>query len=342
MVVVVPPPSRQTNLALLLLLAGAFVTGWLAFGVGAWPESRVVAVVHGILGLGILVLVPWKAVIVRRGLRRRRRHAPAVAFAVVVAVGLFAGIVHATLGPLEVSGVSALDVHVALAVVAVPLLLLHVVGRRQRPRTTDLSRRTALRAIAIGGTAALAYGAVEATTSTAHLPGARRRATGSYEVGSGAPSTMPVTQWFTDAVPRVDLASFQLLVTRPGASTLRLSHSELLAMSGATRSEVLDCTGGWWAEQTWRGVPLDALLGTPDHGSIAVRSMTGYTRHFPPHDAPALLLATQVGGAPLSPGHGAPVRLVAPGRRGFWWVKWVEQVSVEPQPWWSQSPFPLQ
>jgi DMSO/TMAO reductase YedYZ molybdopterin-dependent catalytic subunit len=113
-------------------------------------------------------------------------------------------------------------------------------------------------------------------------------------------------------------------------------------MIDTTESAVLDCTGGWWAEQTWRGVRLDTLIGTPDHGSIAVRSVTGYTRRFPPEDATALLLATHVGGTPLSPGHGAPVRLVVPGRRGFWWVKWVERVSLEPEPWWSQSPFPLQ
>jgi DMSO/TMAO reductase YedYZ molybdopterin-dependent catalytic subunit len=49
-----------------------------------------------------------------------------------------------------------------------------------------------------------------------------------------------------------------------------------------------------------------------------------------------------VAGAPLSPGHGAPVRLVAPGRRGFWWVKWVESVTVEPEPAWWQPPFPVQ
>jgi DMSO/TMAO reductase YedYZ molybdopterin-dependent catalytic subunit len=334
-------PSRRTNLGLLVLLAAAFATGWLAFGVEG-PASRAVTVVHGVLGLGILVLSPWKAVIVRRGLRRRRGHALAVAFAVAVAVCLLAGVVHATLGPLEAAGVSALTVHVAAAFVAAPLALVHVVRRWQRPRATDLSRRTALRAIAVGGTAALAYGALASVTSAARLPGARRRGTGSYEVGSGAPSAMPVTQWFTDGVPRIDPDAYELLVSRPGEPVLRLSHADLLRLGDATQSAILDCTGGWWAEQTWRGVRLDTLLGTPDHGSIAVRSVTGYTRRFPSEDASRLLLATHVGGLPLSPGHGAPVRLVAAGRRGFWWVKWVEQVSVEPQPSWSQPPFPLQ
>jgi DMSO/TMAO reductase YedYZ molybdopterin-dependent catalytic subunit len=38
---------------------------------------------------------------------------------------------------------------------------------------------------------------------------------------------------------------------------------------------------------------------------------------------------------------GFPARLVAPGRRGFWWVKWVVSVEVDPAPWWRQPPFPL-
>jgi DMSO/TMAO reductase YedYZ molybdopterin-dependent catalytic subunit len=48
-----------------------------------------------------------------------------------------------------------------------------------------------------------------------------------------------------------------------------------------------------------------------------------------------------VGGRPLSVGHGFPARLVAPGRRGFWWVKWVSEIDVDDSPWWWQPPLPL-
>ena len=48
----------------------------------------------------------------------------------------------------------------------------------------------------------------------------------------------------------------------------------------------------------------------------------------------AALLATHTGEEPLSYEHGFPLRLVAPGRRGFEWVKWITRVEVltEPDP----------
>ena len=70
--------------------------------------------------------------------------------------------------------------------------------------------------------------------------------------------------------------------------------------------------------------------------------MTGYRRTFPIADAGSLWLATRCQGRLLDAGHGAPVRLVAPGRRGFWWVKWVASVELSERPAWAQSPFPLQ
>ena len=73
-----------------------------------------------------------------------------------------------------------------------------------------------------------------------------------------------------------------------------------------------------------------------------VRSSTGYARRFPlQEEGPALLLATRVGDGTLSAGHGFPLRLVAPGRRGYDWVKWVAEIEVSPEPAWAEPPLPL-
>ena len=153
---------------------------------------------------------------------------------------------------------------------------------------------------------------------------------------------MPVTQWIGDTVPEEQARTLDVVVA---GSRTRLPVADL--DRGDTIRAVLDCTGGWYAEQEWSGVRLDRLLadlGTdlPADGSVDVVSVTGFRRRLPLHDAGRLLLAVSAAGEPLSPGHGAPVRLVAPGRRGFWWVKWVRRIEVVDAPWWLQSPFPLQ
>ena len=83
---------------------------------------------------------------------------------------------------------------------------------------------------------------------------------------------------------------------------------------------------------TWEGIRLGSVLDAVDPtdaaGWIRVLSVTGYRWSFPIDEADELLLATCVDGEGLSHGHGAPVRLVAPGRRGFQWVKWIERIEV--------------
>jgi DMSO/TMAO reductase YedYZ molybdopterin-dependent catalytic subunit len=44
------------------------------------------------------------------------------------------------------------------------------------------------------------------------------------------------------------------------------------------------------------------------------------------------LIAVRVGDEPLSHGHGAPARLVAPGERGFVWVKWLTLIEARAEP----------
>src|SRR5690349_17894876 len=112
------PPGRGTNLALLGLLAAALLSGIVGYAIGTPAPVRLVVVLHGVVGLGLLPLVPWKRIIVRRG-RRRRVPRPGrwsgLPLAVLVAVCLLAGVVHATTGTGTFAGVTALQVHVGAA-----------------------------------------------------------------------------------------------------------------------------------------------------------------------------------------------------------------------------------
>jgi DMSO/TMAO reductase YedYZ molybdopterin-dependent catalytic subunit len=330
---------RRTNLALLIVLVAALATGALAFAAGTgW--GRPVVVAHGLAGLAVLVLVPWKSVVVRRGLARRSGPGrwASVAFGVLVLVAVAAGLAHATGAAGRLGPVSAMQVHVGAALAAAPLLAWHVAARGgARARRTDLSRRALLRAGAVAGGAGLLLLAVESATRLAGLPGARRRFTGSLPLTD--PARIPVTQWLDDRVQVLDPVAWRLRVTA-GDTTRDWTYAELAAFGDRVEA-VLDCTGGWYARATWEGARLDRLLPPGAAGSVVVTSVTGYRRRLPLADAGGLLLATRLAGRPLGAGHGFPARLVAPGRRGFWWVKWVTSIDLDPAPWWRQPPFPL-
>ena len=150
---------------------------------------------------------------------------------------------------------------------------------------------------------------------------------------------IPATIWLLDRMPTLDPATHHVDVAgrQVGVAELELAATPVRAR--------LDCTSGWYAEATWTGTRLSDLLPPAELAtatSIEVRSVTGYTRRFSAAEASALWLATRCEGRPLTPGTGAPVRLVVPHRRGFWWVKWVGSVRLSSTPDWLQSPFPPQ
>lgn len=333
--------GRQTNLALLGLLALAFLSGWLGFAFGTAP-ARWWLVLHATTGFGILLLLPWKSIVVRRGLRRSRvgRWA-SVALVVLVLASLLGGLLHST-GLLRWWGpYTAMELHVGAALVAVPFMVWHVLARRVRPRPTDLRRRALVRAGLLGAVAAGGYFASEGVVRLTGLPGAGRRFTGSYEVGSLNPDAFPVSSWMFDAVPSIEVSEWKLRLVTPGG-VRTIAYDELAGYEDSLRA-VLDCTGGFWSEQDWAGVFLDRLVSDAAGAwSVRVVSHTGYDRRFPIGELPRLLLATRLGGQPLTPDHGFPARVITRDRRGFWWVKWVVRIELDLLPPWWQSPFPLQ
>jgi DMSO/TMAO reductase YedYZ molybdopterin-dependent catalytic subunit len=332
------PPGRQTNQALLVVLLLAFGTGVATVAIGS-PDGAWVAIGHGICGTAVVLLIPWKSRVVRGGLRRARLSRwLSLLLAALALFTLVAGFGYATGLVRSIAGKPGLWVHIAVALALVPLVVWHVWARGIRSRRTDLSRRALLRGGVLAVGAVGLYAAGEAAVRVLGLPGTRRRFTGSYETASFRPEAMPTTSWLLDAVPGVDPDRWRLTL-KDGQGRRELTLAQLTAYDTQVRA-TLDCTSGWYSHQDWTGVPLGTLLRGPGAQSVYVHSVTGYWVRFPIHNLDRLLLATQVGGAPLSADHGFPVRLVVPGRRGYWWVKWVDRIEVETTPSWWQPPFP--
>lgn len=327
--------GRRTNLALAVLVPLAVLTGGLSFAVGV-DLGVDASSIHAVVALAVALLTPWKSAVVRRGMARRRpTRWISVALAALVVITLASGLLHATglanrIGPLTV-----MQVHVGAAIAAVVMVWLHYRSHPVRVRGPDLDRRALLRSVGLAGMAALVWAGWESAVRAAGLPGGDRRFTGSHERGSGDPANMPVTSWLDDRTPRIDAGSWRVDV-----DGRRLGLEELAEFPQERVTAVLDCTGGWYSRQVWEGVRLDSLIETGRARSVVVRSATGYQRRFPVEDLSGLWLATGVGEEPLSAGHGFPARVVAPGRRGFWWVKWVVEMETSARPSWLQLPFP--
>lgn len=343
--------SRAVNLTLLVVLAVALLSGVGSFLVGS-PDGRWVFWLHRAAPFALACLLGWKWRVVVRGYRKRGVTPATVLaglFGLLLLGSLASGLLWATVGlrgwraPL-LGQLTGLGIHITLSLLLVPLLLWHALARWPRARRVDLAgRRAVLRYVALGTAGAALWLATEGATRAAGLSGARRRFTGSRERGSLRGNRFPTTNWLTDPIPRIDQTAWRLRVSGAVERELVLRYDELLASPAVTRRAVLDCTGGWYSEQDWTGVALAELLrraGVRGGRSVLVRSETGYSRRFALDDASRLLLATHVGGEPLSHGHGFPARLVVPGERGFTWVKWVVELEVSERPAWWQLPVP--
>lgn len=339
------------NIALLVLLVVQAVSGYLGLVNGEARQAWVLWV-HGMGAYALVLLLWWKSAVVWNVWRRGKRWTPArvsfVAAAALLVVTLALGLLWTFGGLRYWGGFSLVSLHIYAAVPLILLLAFHawrmrwILGVR---RAAD--RRAFLRL----GLTSLSGAALWLLARRWQLA---RRFTGSYEVGSMG-GRFPYVSWINDNPAPLSAKSWRLSVGGNVARPLMLDYETLLQMAAVEQTATIDCTGGWYSEQVWRGATLASLLaraGVQAAGSeaalysVLLRSVTGYWRRFSLEEALGqtrpFLLATHVAGAPLEHGHGFPARLVAPGLRGFEWVKWVTEIRVEPVPAWAQPPLPLQ
>ncbi|MGW7435266.1 molybdopterin-dependent oxidoreductase [Streptomyces sp. NPDC054849] len=156
-------------------------------------------------------------------------------------------------------------------------------------------------------------------------------------------------------VPPTAPGRWRLRVGGAAAAPFGIDYDELLAMEHRELDVVVECAGNGrslmtprppglpWSQQAvgcarFAGVPFRSLADRARIEPAAVEIVftgadsgtvhghrTAFERSLPLAVAlhPDTLLATRMNGEPLTPGHGAPVRLVVPGRYAVADVKWL-------------------
>lgn len=321
-----------------MLVAALVASGALTLFAGS-PGDAWVFAAHDALGLAILLLVAVKLrrvwVRVVRPARWDGRTILGALGTVLALAALSSGLLWADGVTPAVAGYSLLSVHDALGVALVMGVVAHMVARAKPLRGRDLAHRRQF--LVLGGMAAVslvAWRTQRPLQSLLGLPGARRRFTGSYEAESFSGNAFPGTSWVADNPRPIDFAAYRLRIEGLVAHRLAIPLANLLPVDELVAT--LDCTGGFYSTQHWRGVQLSRLLELAQPKRVAahvsVASVTGYRWSFALHDAHELLLATHVGDQSLNHEHGAPVRLVVPWARGFQWVKWVQRIELLDHP----------
>ncbi len=329
---------RGTDWSLAALVALLVFTGVLTLFAGRPGEARVF-VAHDAGGAALALLVVWKLRRVgRRVVHPRgwdRRTAAGLTATGLVLAALGSGIAWSSGAELYLAGFGLLNWHFVLGLLLALGVAVHLVLRAKPVRRRDLvHRRQFLYTAGIAMAGIGAWRMQRPLEAWLGWRGARRRFTGSYEADSFAGNAFPATSWVADHPAPLDPGPYRLTVGGLVRTPLALP---LGALGGADElTAPLDCTGGFHSTQRWRGVALGRLLDRAgpraEAAHVRVISHTGYRWSFGLAEARGLLLATHVGEEPLWHEHGAPVRLVAPGHRGFQWVKWVTRVELHAEP----------
>jgi DMSO/TMAO reductase YedYZ molybdopterin-dependent catalytic subunit len=327
---------RLTDWSLAFAAVLAFMTGVVSL-VSGLPQDWFIFTLHGIVGLWLLLLLwgklqrVWPRLIHPRRWDRRTIYGLLALLLVTLALG--SGIWWIGGGDWYFAGFNLLNWHIVLGFVLSAAIVFHMLARAKRLRKRDVAgRRRALHFSALLLGSAALWPAQQLAQRALNLPGATQRFTGSRESGSYAGNAFPTSSWVADQPRPLDAQAWRLSLGGAAVTIPQEFSYDELVSAGDTLEATLDCTGGFYSTQLWRGIRIGRLL---DHAAfntdaryVSFISVTSYRWSLPLEEARMALLATHLNEEPLSHEHGFPLRLVAPGRRGFEWVKWITRVEV--------------
>ncbi|MFH0847787.1 MAG: sulfite oxidase-like oxidoreductase, partial [Chloroflexota bacterium] len=148
-------------------------------------------------------------------------------------------------------------------------------------------------------------------------------------------------------VRKIDPAEWTFLISGQVGKERLLTYKEFTALSQVKVFSDIHCVTGWsLLNNTWEGIPSAALKDLvkikPEAKFVVVHAAGDFTTNLTLSDffQDDVLFALKYNGSPVTPEHGAPVRLVVP-RLYFWksakWVTGVEFTQEDKPGFWEQN-----
>jgi DMSO/TMAO reductase YedYZ molybdopterin-dependent catalytic subunit len=157
--------------------------------------------------------------------------------------------------------------------------------------------------------------------------------------------------YVSSATPTLtDASSWRLEVSGQVRTPLSLTLAEIMAMGRETHTWEHHCVEGWSAIATWTGLPLRAIAdkaGVLDTAryvqfdSFDDDYYNGWDLASAMH--PETLLAFAFNDKPLTPEHGAPLRVYAPHKLGYKLTKYLTRImftTTRPGGYWEDQGYP--
>ena len=149
----------------------------------------------------------------------------------------------------------------------------------------------------------------------------------------------------------VNPSAWRLRVDGLVRQPLELSVDDLMRMPPVSYTVKHTCVEGWSAIATWHGVPVSAIMEycrpLPTARYINFVSFdSGYSNGWDLASAlhPQTILAYGMNDQPLTPAHGAPLRLYSPTKLGYKLTKYLVSMTFterRPGGYWEDQGYPL-
>jgi DMSO/TMAO reductase YedYZ molybdopterin-dependent catalytic subunit len=157
------------------------------------------------------------------------------------------------------------------------------------------------------------------------------------------PARLPPGQYLTEkwpvlhagSVPEIDLATWTFRVFGEVESPLELTWEQFLELPREQNTQDIHCVTRWSRlDATFSGVHWRTLAELvqpkPSARFVIAHAEQGFTSNVPIQyiEEANALLATEADGEPLSEEHGAPLRLIVPGKYFWKSAKWLRGIEL--------------